>query len=577
MINDGRGIGDSMDAYRRQLHTEEEKYHALKIQMKEVGDEQAKVSRLQSVMDKAYERVSLYQMTEAEQQELSVLEDTFVNGVPAGKDVDAKIAEASMLQRLSREISAERMSMEEKARLEELESYFAGETYRLSEVVENWSARNNKKAALPTAQAALTTLRAAYAAQQEKTAGIPLLSILGIILAVLGIAVAVMAAPLAGVLVVILGIAFSVIGFLGNRKTAKAPQAEMLQEIEAMQRAIDEDQAFIARVDAQTREYLEIHGKSFEESFVLSRLQEIMAESMEYSSLKKKEQRPQADAKEAEADALRQQITVFLGQYQISSAEARFADDLYKLKADAAGYLSLRDKQEKYKQARADCQQVRGDVVRFLEEYGYEAKEADKLPSLEGLNQRMLELTEEMEASHGTIVHYHKILENLQEQYDDWEEKCGRLDELKEAQNEEQSRYEHILLARQKLSCAKETMTAQYADPILKGFCRYYTIISGRDGAPFHIDANTNVTVDELGKQREVISLSSGYQDMIGICLRAALVDAMYQDELPMLIMDDPFANLDDEKIRAGRKFVEELAGKYQILYFTCSHSRSFL
>jgi uncharacterized protein YhaN len=215
--------------------------------------------------------------------------------------------------------------------------------------------------------------------------------------------------------------------------------------------------------------------------------------------------------------------------------------------------------------------------MRFLEDYGYEAKEDGNLPSLEGLNQRMLALTEEMEAAHGTIVHYNKILENLQEQYDDWEEKCGRLEELKEAQGEEQARYEHILLAREKLSGAKETMTAKYADPILKGFGRYYSMLSGREADAFHIDANTNVTVDELGKQRDVISLSSGYRDMIGLCLRISLVDAMYQDEMPMLIMDDPFANLDDEKIDGGKKLVKKLAETYQILYFTCSDSRSFL
>jgi uncharacterized protein YhaN len=42
-----------------------------------------------------------------------------------------------------------------------------------------------------------------------------------------------------------------------------------------------------------------------------------------------------------------------------------------------------------------------------------------------------------------------------------------------------------------------------------------------------------------------------------------------------MLIMDDPFTNLDDWKIEAGKKFVEEIAEKYQIIYFTCSNSRS--
>jgi uncharacterized protein YhaN len=51
----------------------------------------------------------------------------------------------------------------------------------------------------------------------------------------------------------------------------------------------------------------------------------------------------------------------------------------------------------------------------------------------------------------------------------------------------------------------------------------------------------------------------------------------MYREEKPMLIMDDPFANLDDEKLHAGKELMEKLAETYQILYFTCSDSRSFL
>ena len=53
-----------------------------------------------------------------------------------------------------------------------------------------------------------------------------------------------------------------------------------------------------------------------------------------------------------------------------------------------------------------------------------------------------------------------------------------------------------------------------------------------------------------------------------------ALVDAMYQEEEPVLIMDDPFVSLDDRKVSACRNFLEKLGEKYQIIYFTCSAAR---
>jgi uncharacterized protein YhaN len=185
------------------------------------------------------------------------------------------------------------------------------------------------------------------------------------------------------------------------------------------------------------------------------------------------------------------------------------------------------------------------------------------------------QLTKDLEQVQKAIFLYNKRISELQEKYDDWEESRVKLGELKKAQEAEQKKYQYVLAAREKLSKAKETMTAKYAAPILEGFGKYYKMISGKEADDFHIDVNTTVTVDEMGKQREVNTLSSGYRDLIGICLRLALVDAMYRDESPMLIMDDPFANLDDWKIDACMQFLEKLAEKYQIIYFTCSNARS--
>ena len=41
-----------------------------------------------------------------------------------------------------------------------------------------------------------------------------------------------------------------------------------------------------------------------------------------------------------------------------------------------------------------------------------------------------------------------------------------------------------------------------------------------------------------------------------------------------MLIMDDPFTNLDDEKGIASKKLLGEVSKDYQVIYFTCSSAR---
>ena len=53
------------------------------------------------------------------------------------------------------------------------------------------------------------------------------------------------------------------------------------------------------------------------------------------------------------------------------------------------------------------------------------------------------------------------------------------------------------------------------------------------------------------------------------------MIDLLYKKEKPILILDDPFANFDDEKLEIAKSLVQELSKKYQILLFTCQKSRA--
>jgi predicted ATP-dependent endonuclease of OLD family len=92
MINDGRGIADGIDAYQGQLLAEEEKYHSLKIQLKEAGEEQAKVSKLAADLAKKSEWERLKKAVSERDDELKTAVGAFHGTIPASEEIKKEIA-----------------------------------------------------------------------------------------------------------------------------------------------------------------------------------------------------------------------------------------------------------------------------------------------------------------------------------------------------------------------------------------------------------------------------------------------------------------------------------------------------
>lgn len=80
--------------------------------------------------------------------------------------------------------------------------------------------------------------------------------------------------------------------------------------------------------------------------------------------------------------------------------------------------------------------------------------------------------------------------------------------------------------------------------------------------------------VEHKGDFKESAFLSAGLEDLVAVCMRMALVDALYPGEDMFIILDDPFVNLDDRNMRRALDLVERMSQYRQILYLTCHSSR---
>ena len=149
----------------------------------------------------------------------------------------------------------------------------------------------------------------------------------------------------------------------------------------------------------------------------------------------------------------------------------------------------------------------------------------------------------------------------------------NEIEMLKNELLEANKKYDILNKTQKYLTRAKEEFSSHYLNGMINGFEKYINIING-EKIDTSVDVKLNVQIKEQGEKKEIAYLSTGYKDLIGICMRFALVDALYENEKPFIILDDPFVNLDQEKLTKAINLLNEISKKYQIIYFICHESR---
>ena len=127
-------------------------------------------------------------------------------------------------------------------------------------------------------------------------------------------------------------------------------------------------------------------------------------------------------------------------------------------------------------------------------------------------------------------------------------------------------------LGMQKMKWELEDLSLRYLDPVEKGCRHYLGVLGGAENLRFAADGTP--VYEAFGAYRPLGYYSVGSKELVGLCTRVALADAIFQKQPPVLIFDDPFVNLDDEKTERAKALVKELSKRYQIIYLTCKSER---
>lgn len=156
------------------------------------------------------------------------------------------------------------------------------------------------------------------------------------------------------------------------------------------------------------------------------------------------------------------------------------------------------------------------------------------------------------------------ILDDLENEKENLE---GRIAVLNEELNA-------IKNAKKFLEIANDSLSSKFLAPMKNGLNKYLKLITGKDFDNLKLDTDFNISFEEYGKLRDVDYYSKGYKNTIDLCMRLALIDALFEKERPFIILDDPFVNLDENKIENAKEFLRELAKTYQLIYFSCHQTR---
>ncbi len=125
------------------------------------------------------------------------------------------------------------------------------------------------------------------------------------------------------------------------------------------------------------------------------------------------------------------------------------------------------------------------------------------------------------------------------------------------------------------LDRAREALDGRYLGGLTDRFNDYAASWLDDDTLDMDVDGDFEVSVREGAAEHDVASYSTGYQDLLDVCLRMALVDTVFEAEQPFIVMDDPFTNLDQAKLSRALMLLALLARGKQIIYFTCHPSRT--
>lgn len=571
-IRQGRGIEDSIAQKQQICNEEKDKKQNLEQQMSALQQEQKRLSRIKDAQSVWQQYDSRKEEVLKRQHQLEEAAAVFPEEIPDRKRLENVMQECSRLAQLEKACNIYRFDSETEQQWQQLSQRFSNQQNRvvpeeIHRQMSDWEQCVKEQENLNKRR---TALEAEKKTQQERQQTVakstnPLLLVAGVILLAIGIWLFLQMGAI-GVVPALAGIVCLIVGICWGRIKGKSTQTNQVQqELEQKEQQLAQAEKKLEDQMNQVKRFCTAQGIAFDPYQLSARMMELVHQYRQFEELKQKKENYQDNEKKFQGLTI--QIQDFIREIGFEP-EQELSGQLRKISRLLDSYQSA---DREYEEAKRRLREL--EKTNDLSTLPRPDTEETSV-SMEDIAARIENLGTQIQHTRENISSYRHQIEADHEEQERLQEKEGELNQLLEEFEKEKTRMSYIEKTKHYLEAAKESFTSRHMEPVMGAFRKYYRLLTGCSGDNFHIDANMNITVSELGMQREVQFFSAGYRDLMGLCLRMAFVQAMYQEEKPFILLDDPFVNLDEQKGTAGLDLVREIATEYQVIYFTCRNER---
>ncbi len=488
------------------------------------------------------------------------LKQRYPYGLPTEDELIAVADTVKMHDEATAEIGVLSGSNADKAELERLNNFFGDTVPTEAEVAEYRLSLNESikdEAGLEALAARLENAR--LTEKPAKKGGAGLIILLAAVLAVGG-GITLVWQLIAGIILLALGVVMLGVGaFMYLENMIASSNNRPSEDIGALQAEYDR---LSTKVQKTKEAVLNFTSKYSSDSpsvvldIIAQNLRDRNRLTLAVNDLKRK-----LDQKTEHIEGCKAELSGFFSRFGVG-LQGGFADRLSTVKVDCRTMLEL--------DARVDALQKKlSEIPNTVSEV-----DANAITDKESLVAKERELTDKLSEIDNAISSLEASVSRLTAESDGLTE----IEEQLEGAIEQKADMERKLLilktTLELLKTAKNGLSLKYLDRMTEGFEKYSRLITGDDSGNSMIDTDLEVRLDRGGAARDKEYFSRGYRDMIDIAMRLGLIDALFEDEKPMLILDDPFVNLDDRRLENAMILLKRLANERQIVYLTCHSSR---